>query len=161
ERVDRLRGTRRRKIMSRAFSHHSRVGGLLLALVAAAAPVLRAQAAPDADRAAALAVVRRLFDGMRAGDSAMVRGVVHPKAQRSSAGVRDGKYVVQVDSIGGFLRGVGAPHTYVWDERTRNEVVHLDGPLAVVWAEYTFYAGDKLSHCGVDAFQIARTDAGW
>jgi hypothetical protein len=40
-------------------------------------------------------------------------------------------------------------------------VVHVDGPLAVVWTDYAFFAGQKFSHCGVDAFQLARTPAGW
>jgi hypothetical protein len=44
---------------------------------------------------------------------------------------------------------------------TSVEVVHVDGPLAVVWADYSFYAGSKFSHCGVDAFQLARTGTTW
>ena len=39
--------------------------------------------------------------------------------------------------------------------------VQVDGTLASVWAEYTFYAGERLSHCGVDAFHLVRTPAGW
>jgi hypothetical protein len=40
----------------------------------------------------------------------------------------------------------------------RNDVAvfELDGPLASVWAEYSFYAGEKFSHCGIDAFQLAQ-----
>ena len=37
----------------------------------------------------------------------------------------------------------------------------MDGNLANVWVYYEFYAGDKFSHCGVDNFQLGRTDAGW
>jgi hypothetical protein len=69
--------------------------------------------------------------------------------------------VVRIDSLESFLRAVGTPHADVWDEKTRNEVVHVDGPLAVVWTDYAFFAGQKFSHCGVDAFQLARTPAGW
>ena len=25
-----------------------------------------------------------------------------------------------------------------------------------VWAKYAFYAGEQLSHCGVDAFQLVK-----
>jgi hypothetical protein len=37
----------------------------------------------------------------------------------------------------------------------------VDGNLAMVWAYYEFDTGDKFSHCGVDSFQLGRTDAGW
>jgi hypothetical protein len=30
-----------------------------------------------------------------------------------------------------------------------------------VWTEYDFHLGDKFSHCGVDAFHLLKTSAGW
>jgi hypothetical protein len=56
---------------------------------------------------------------------------------------------------------VGTPHDEVWDERVLSEKVEIDGPLASVWTEYAFYAGDEFSHCGIDAFQVAQTPEGW
>ena len=98
----------------------------------------------------------------RAGDSATVRAVFHPQALLSSALVgRDGAPQVRVDSLGGFVRAVGTPHAEVWDERTSGEVVQVDGPMATVWTRYAFYAGTKFSHCGVDAFTLARTGTEW
>lgn len=128
-------------------------------ILAGAAPV--AVQAQDADKAAVLAVVKRLFDGMRAGDSAMVRSVFHPKALLSTALVRQGNATVETEGIEGFVTAVGTPHAEVWDERTRNEQVLLDGTLASVWVEYSFYAGTRFSHCGVDAFQLAKDGADW
>lgn len=137
-----------------------RAAGLVAGLLVLTVPELSAQA-PD-DRLEVLAVIRRLFDGMRAGDSAMVRSVFHPKARLASALLRQGVPVVQVeDDMEGFIRAVGTPHPEVWDERIRNEQVLLDGTLAVVWAEYAFYLGGAFSHCGVDAFQLAKGPAGW
>jgi hypothetical protein len=125
---------------------------------------IHAPAAAQANAAegkAALAVVHSLFDAMRAGDSAGVRAAFHPKAQFATAAVKDGSPLVEFNSIEPFLRAVGTPHPEVWDERLSNVVVHVDGPLAVVWADYAFYVGDKFSHCGVDAFQLARTGDAW
>jgi hypothetical protein len=119
-----------------------------------------AQAAPDRD--AILAVTRRLFDGMRAGDSAMVRSTFHPKVFLASAFVRQGTPTVQVDDgPDGFVKAVGTPHAEVWDERVANEVIHQDGTLASVWMDYTFYLGGKKSHCGVDAFFVAKDGGEW
>ena len=119
------------------------------------------EATASSDRAAVLGVVRRLFDGMRAGDSAAVRATFHPKAVLWSALLRNGAPEARFDSIDEFARAVGTPHNEKWDERTSNETVHVDGPLAVVWTDYSFYLGTRFSHCGVDTFQLARTDAGW
>jgi ketosteroid isomerase-like protein len=117
--------------------------------------------ASSADAKAALAVVHRLFDAMRAGDSAALRATFHPSAQLATAAVKNGAPLVEIDTVDAFVRAVGTPHAEVWDERLRNEIVHVDGPLAVVWADYSFYAGSKFSHCGVDAFQLARTGDEW
>ena len=39
-------------------------------------------------------------------------------------------------------------------------VVRVDGHLASVWTEYSFFVGGKLSHCGVDALQIGHKGYG-
>jgi len=125
----------------------------------AAAPATAADTA--ADTAAVLAVVRGLFDAMRAGDSAHVRASFAPGALLGTARARGGQTVFERDSVGAFVRAVGAPHPVVWDERLRNTAVRVDGPLAAVWTEYAFYAGPRFSHCGVNAFHLARTEPGW
>jgi hypothetical protein len=108
-----------------------------------------------------LEVVRRLFDAMRAGDSAAMRGLFEPTARLASVGMRQGALAVSEDSIGMFLRAIGTPHTQVYDERIANERVLVDGPYAIAWADYTFYLDDQKNHCGVDAFQLVRRPAGW
>lgn len=113
------------------------------------------------DREAVLAVVKQLFDGMRAADAEKIRAVFHPSAQLFSASTRDGTPQVSVQSIDGFVTAITRPHTEVYDERTRNEVVHIDGGFASVWAEYAFYRGNAFNHCGVDAFHLARGADGW
>jgi len=134
--------------------------GLILVLGIGAVRAAHAQD-PAADRSPVLAVVRRLFDGMRSGDSAAVRAVFHPQALLATAAVRKGMAVFQVDTVDAFVRAVGTPHPDVWDERIRDTRVEIDGPLASVWAEYSFYAGRKFSHCGIDAFQLAREGEVW
>ncbi|MBK8003071.1 MAG: nuclear transport factor 2 family protein [Gemmatimonadetes bacterium] len=136
-------------------------GSLTLATLAllTAAP-LTAQSA-DAEKPAVLAVVTRLFDGMRAGDSAMVRSVFHPRASLTTAVVRQGTPAVEFEGIEGFITAVGTPHAEVWDERIKNPQVLIDGSFASVWVEYGFYLGGKFSHCGIDAFQLAKVGTDW
>ena len=141
----------------------------LLTLAACASSSRSSVVVPDAARARTdqrdhgevLAVVRRLFDAMRAGDSAALRSTMAPGVVLVSVSDRPGAPPFVVDSMESFIRAVGTPHAEVWDERTSNEVVHVDGRLAVVWADYAFYLGGGFSHCGVDTFQLVRTPAGW
>lgn len=136
-----------------------RRAALTAGLLACTLP-LAAQSAPEKD--AILAVTARLFDGMRAGDSAMVRSTLHPKAASATAFIRQGTPTVQVeDGMDDFVKAVGTPHDKVYDERVANPVVHQDGNLAAVWMDYTFYLGDQKSHCGVDAFLLAKDSDGW
>jgi hypothetical protein len=133
---------------------------LVLALSLLTASAARAQGAAE-DRRAVVAVVQKLFDGMRAGDSAAVRATFHPKALLATAALRKGVAAFELDTVDAFVRAVGAAHQEVWDERVRGTRVEIDGPLASVWAEYSFYAGAKFSHCGIDAFQLARDGDAW
>jgi hypothetical protein len=106
-------------------------------------------------------VVRRLFDAMRAGDSAAAHRLFEPGARLQTVATRQGALTVSTDSLGMFLRAIGTPHAQVYDERIANERVLIDGPYAVAWVDYTFYLGEAKSHCGVDMFQLVRRPAGW
>ena len=68
---------------------------------------------------------------------------------------------MQVETPDGWLAGVAKSAGPAYDERITSAVVKVDGALASVWASYTFYLGDKLSHCGVDAFHLVRMPSGW
>lgn len=121
-----------------------------------------AQATDELTRREVLAVVKKLFDGMRAKDSAMAHATMHASATLITSIQPAGKpAVIQVDSVDAWLRSIATPRPEVIDERIRNEIVHIDGTLATVWAEYSLYVGPRLNHCGVDAFQLAKDGDAW
>ena len=119
---------------------------------------LGAQAQPIDD---VRAVVDRLFDGMRAGDSTAVRSVLHPEARFLTTMVRDGKPMLHVGSVDDFVSAVGSPHDEVWNERIWNVDIHVDDRLAAAWMDYAFFLDDEFSHCGVNAFQFFHAEDGW
>jgi len=133
-------------------------GGVAGVVALAAAASLQAQ---DAERAEVMVVINRMFDGMRKGDSAMVRSTFHPSLTVASASVRNGTPVLAAGSADEFLNAVGTPHEQVWDERIWDPVVQVDGTLATAWTPYAFHLGDRLSHCGVNAFQLFKGSDGW
>ena len=127
-----------------------------------ATPAAPALPAYSADSAAVVAVISKLFDGMRARDTAAMRGQFHEAAVLRSASMRQGQNVIEADAIGDWLNGVaGAPADLLLDERLGPPEVRVDGNLAGVWVYYEFYGGDRFSHCGVDAFHLGRAADGW
>jgi len=137
---------------------------LLAALLLALAVAVPARAqAPANEEAAVRAVIDKMFDAMRRGDAATMGTTFHPTARLQSVGVsrQTGEPAISTDSIAAFLRIVGAPHNEVYDERVSDVQIRIDGNFATAWMNYTFYAGDQLSHCGVDAFQLFKGTDGW
>jgi len=142
---------------------------LRLALLALAASALltplsaqnrRGAPASEEDKAV-MAVVSRLFDGMRAGDSSIVRSVFDPRVRMITVSMRNGARRTTLENgADNFAKAVGTPHPDVWDERIANPRVQLDGDLASVWVDYAFFAGPKFSHCGVDHFLLTRNESG-
>lgn len=76
---------------------------------------------------AVMRVVERLFDAMRAGDSAMARTAFHADARLIGTSGRDGRPQLQVSAIDGFIQAIGAPHEHLWDERIWGSEVRIDG----------------------------------
>lgn len=131
-------------------------------VIAATATVAKSQQTDDITSAEVLKVVERVFDGMWAADSAMVRSAFMKDADLYTAFTdKEGNPVLHKGSLTNFLDAVGSPHDVVWDEPIWDTEVRVDGNLAQVWTKYAFYAGDKFSHCGVDAFHLFKTWEGW
>ncbi len=131
---------------------------LLVATLLTAAPLAAQGPVPAATRDSIVAVAKRLFDGMRAHDSTMVRSAFAPGAMMS--GVPRPGQPVGFQSVDGFVKAVGTPGA-AWDEQVFDPVVHVDGDLATLWTFYTFSLGESFSHCGVDAFQLMRLGGEW
>ncbi|TCZ69340.1 nuclear transport factor 2 family protein [Flaviaesturariibacter aridisoli] len=130
----------------------------ILAILTVWSATASAQSAEDSVRAS----VNRLFDGMRRADTTAIRAAFAPGALLQTVLVnRDGNTRIESEPADAFVSAVARPHKEVWDERITFNGVKIDGPLATVWTPYHFYAGDKFSHCGVDAFTLARLHGEW
>ena len=105
--------------------------------------------------------VERLFETMTARDPVGAREVLDPEGDFVSVRwTEEGTEVVRRASNQAYLEGLeGQTETY--RERIWEPEVLVHGPIAVVWAPYDFYVDGEFSHCGIDAFQLLRTDDGW
>ena len=106
--------------------------------------------------------IARFFEGMRRGDSALVRSTLAPAAIFHAFEGKPGQpATLRIENINGFLKAVGTPHDKIWDERISFEKVLIDANLASVWTPYEFYLGSTFSHCGYNSFQLVKLADGW
>lgn len=113
------------------------------------------------DAVAVMVPITKLFTGMNLGDSAMVHQTFASQVSLTSLSVsKEGKSVVVTEGPERFLKAVGTPHEATWSEPIWDVKVNIDRNFAQVWAQYAFYVGKTFSHCGVDAFHLAKQDDG-
>ena len=114
------------------------------------------------DEAAVKLAVSKLFEGMKKSDTAMIRAAFSsiPILQTVIKN-REGKVSVETEPLDSFLVAISKPHTEIYDEQITFDVIKIDAELAIVWAPYKFYLGDKFSHCGVDSFQLIKINGEW
>lgn len=141
-----------------------RLPALFPLLVLLAVP-FRATAQPDMptpdERDAVMEPILTLFDGMRAADSSAVRSALHPTSRLLRVGAnREGVMGVHETPVDRFVAAMAGDHP-LYDERLGDAQINIDGDLATVWVPYAFYVGGEFSHCGTNAFQLARLDGAW
>jgi hypothetical protein len=110
---------------------------------------------------AVLTTVQRFFETLMTKDVAIARAVLDPEGDFVSVRWNeDGERVVRRTSISDYLQGLESG-TDAYLERMWDSEVRIRGPIATVWTPYDFHIDGNFSHCGVDAFQLLRTDTGW
>jgi len=60
-----------------------------------------------------------------------------------------------------FAKQISESKSDEYREKMISPEARISGDMAVVSGRYTFYVGDKFSHCGTDTFNLVRTEAGW
>ncbi|MES2521821.1 MAG: nuclear transport factor 2 family protein [Gemmatimonadota bacterium] len=128
-------------------------------LMLASATPLRAQTQPS-DSAAVVAVVQRLFDAMATKDTALARSLIMPSTRFVSmlSDTTPATPRAQADTM--FLRSLVTGSQKLL-ERMWAPVVHVQGPLAILWAPYDFHVDGRFSHCGIDTATLVRGRTGW
>jgi len=130
--------------------------GAWVTLLAAVA----ATPAPAQSEAEVRAAVDRMFEGMRTADPDMVRSVLASEARFAVLDARSGAPMIASQTTDGWVQGIGSSEGR-WNEQIYDVVVHVDGPMASVWAPYTFYFDGKVRHCGINSIELLQDADGW
>jgi hypothetical protein len=135
---------------------------LLPILFFCALPVCLIGQTNAAEEQAVAEVITTLFRGMLAGDSAAVAPLFHPAARLQSARYNAvGESLLEDGDLSAWMHSIATNPAGTLDERLTSMKIAIDVPLATVWTDYRFFFQGAFHHCGTNAFQLVKTEAGW
>ena len=120
--------------------------------------------AQNVDVKSASEVPDKLFAAMKAKNLEEIRAVFMPEGQLVAIDKpRDGKGIskTRVFTAESFAKTISEAKGADFVEKMSNKNVEISGDLAMVSGRYTFYVGEKFSHCGTNTFHLVRTETGW
>lgn len=108
-------------------------------------------------------LIDTFFEGFHKGDTILMKSVMSNDLVMQTAFTdKEGNNKVTNGNSEDLLVAIASrPEDQKWDERLLDYKVQIDGNLAHVWTPYEFWFNDSFSHCGANAFTLAKTNDGW
>ncbi|MEZ4875142.1 MAG: nuclear transport factor 2 family protein [Flavobacteriaceae bacterium] len=108
-------------------------------------------------------LIDTFFEGFHKGDTLLMKSVmVETLPNQTVYTNKEGEPKIVDGNIAEFLKAIASrPEDQVWEERLLDYRIQVDGNLAHVWTPYEFWLNGTFSHCGANAFTLAKTGAGW
>ena len=120
------------------------------------------QAFSQTEEAQVKAVIKSLFDGMRAKNADQVAAAFSSDALMQTIIDKPEGSEVGSNAVADFVKRIATtPQDTNLDERILDYQIKIDGTMASAWTPYQFYVNDKFSHCGVNSFQLVKMEGGW
>lgn len=110
----------------------------------------------------ALAVVNKMFDMMAAHKPAEIVALHTAEAQLVALfKTKEGKSDIKTFKAEEFFtKNFSVKRAELFEDMYAPKV-EIFGDFAQVTGRYVFFVNSKVLHCGVNAFHLVRTDAGW
>ena len=75
---------------------------------------------------------------------------------------QEGKTVLKEDDFDKFAKSIASiPKDRKFEEKLLDFSIQVDGNMANAWTPYEFWYQGQFSHCGVNSFQLMKTDGEW
>jgi Domain of unknown function (DUF4440) len=141
----------------RSLSSMRRIGAALALLLTPAVAT-----AQTSDSASVMQSLNTMLTAMRERNVDGLRAIFHENVRMTLLRpTPDGATRAVVLTGEQFIAAATNPNGPILDEPIRNPVLHIDGDLASLWAEYQVRIDGKVSHCGYDSFQFVRVAGVW
>ena len=132
---------------------------LILSVIAIFSASVFAQKTDDSKDA--LAVISKMFTEMTNYNPPAIAALYMTDSNLTAIiKTKDGKSVIRAFTGEAFSKNFAEKKGEIKEDMYAPEV-KIFGDLALVWGRYVFFIDGKISHCGVNAFHLVRTDAGW
>ena len=107
--------------------------------------------------------IEDFFEGFHAQDSLKILKTVHADIKMQSIDSRRGSEVnLETSKFEDFLNSIlSIPETVSFNEKILDYEIKVDGEMAHAWTPYEFYLNAKLSHTGVNSFQLFKDVDDW
>ncbi len=105
----------------------------------------------------AVTPIKQMFNAMREHDGAKLIAQFSKQAKLERI-TKENK--IHQSDLAKFAKTVSQSSKYL-DEQLLEIKVSQSGNLASVWTPFAFYLDGKLSHCGVNSFQLIQQDEQW
>ena len=116
----------------------------------------------QAEKEAIKKPINTFFAGMKSNDTTLINSTVDSSCfLYSIMQTKEGKSVLENDSMSDFLKQVAALKGKNIDERPLAFEIKIDGAMAIAWVPYKLFFNDKLYHCGVDVFTLIKRGDLW
>lgn len=105
--------------------------------------------------------IQIFFEGMHKGDTLKIKSVCKDMVLQSVGESNNGT-TLTTENTTDFLKSIASlPANVKIEERLLDYKIQIDGSLAHAWTPYEFYVNGKLSHKGVNSFQLFKDKGIW
>ncbi|WP_431157583.1 nuclear transport factor 2 family protein [Winogradskyella poriferorum] len=103
------------------------------------------------------------FEAFHKQDTTAMRSMAKGDILMQSISVnKERETVLNENSYNDFLRNIASiPKDRTFEEKLLNYSIQVDGKMANAWTPYEFWYMEKMSHCGVNSFQLIKEGDAW
>jgi len=109
------------------------------------------------ESAAVLNPIKNMFDAMREHDGKKFSNQFTQKAILERANKIN---EIEISNLNKFSEFINTTNKHL-DEQTFDIKINISDNLASAWVPFAFYLDGKLSHCGVNSFQLIKQQEQW
>lgn len=106
--------------------------------------------------------INTFFEGMHSADTLKIKSVCNDTMLLQSVSEGKGRTKLVTEKASEFFRSISEiPAGMKIEERLLDYKIQIDGAMAHAWTPYEFYIDGKLSHKGVNSFQLFNDNGVW
>lgn len=103
------------------------------------------------------------FDAFHKQDTIALKAMAKGNIMLQSIAInKEGKTILKEDDFNQFIKSIASiPKDSIFEEKLLNFSIQVDGNMANAWTPYEFWYQGEFSHCGVNSFQLIKTNGEW